>query len=63
MVSHPASTSHRSLAPAERGSLGISEGLVRVSVEIEDLAVIQEEFRRLLAEPHQGITNYNQLIL
>jgi cystathionine gamma-synthase len=34
-VSHPALTSHRSLAAAERRALGIGEGLLRFSVGIE----------------------------
>ncbi len=34
-VSHPASTSHRGLSPAERAELGIDDGLLRLSVGIE----------------------------
>ncbi len=37
LVLHPASTSHRSLSPAERAERGIGEGLVRLSVGIEDV--------------------------
>jgi cystathionine gamma-synthase/methionine-gamma-lyase len=36
LVLHPASTSHRSLSPAERELVGIREGLVRLSAGIED---------------------------
>lgn len=36
LVSHSASSSHRELSPKKRASLGISEGLVRISVGIED---------------------------
>lgn len=35
--SHPASSSHRALSPAERAALGIGEGLLRLSVGIEDV--------------------------
>ena len=35
-IAHPASSSHRSLSPEARAALGISEGLLRVSVGIED---------------------------
>ena len=35
-VSHSASSSHREVSPAQRKRLGISDGLVRVSVGIED---------------------------
>jgi cystathionine gamma-synthase len=50
IVSHPASTSHRGLSHAERESLGISDGLVRVSVGIEELSVVREEFRAALRD-------------
>ena len=36
-VLHPATASHREVAPKRRLQLGISEGLVRVSVGIEDI--------------------------
>ncbi len=42
-VSHPALTSHRSLAPAERERLGIGEGLLRFSVGIEAAADLVAE--------------------
>jgi cystathionine beta-lyase/cystathionine gamma-synthase len=41
--SHPASTSHRYVSPAERRRQGISDGLIRLSVGVEDLAEIQRE--------------------
>jgi cystathionine beta-lyase/cystathionine gamma-synthase len=41
--SHPATTSHRYVSPAEKERQGISEGLVRLSVGVEDLQAIQEE--------------------
>lgn len=43
-LSHPASSSHRGLRPAERRVLGIGEGLFRVSVGIEDIEMIKAEF-------------------
>jgi cystathionine beta-lyase/cystathionine gamma-synthase len=36
LVSHPATASHRSLTPEERAAQGISEGLIRVSVGVEE---------------------------
>ncbi|MBM4068321.1 MAG: aminotransferase class I/II-fold pyridoxal phosphate-dependent enzyme [Planctomycetes bacterium] len=48
-LSHPASTSHRYLSPAERKRQGISDGLIRLSVGIEPLDVIQAEIRKGLA--------------
>ena len=47
-VSHPASSSHRDLSRQDREAIGISEGLLRVSVGIENLAVLQESFHRAL---------------
>ncbi len=35
-INHPASTSHRHLSPEERDTAGITDGLVRLSVGIED---------------------------
>ena len=48
IISHPAVTSHRGLTPAEREALGIREGMIRVSVGIEDHAMLQAEFRAAL---------------
>jgi cystathionine beta-lyase/cystathionine gamma-synthase len=44
--SHPATTSHRYVSPAERRRQGISDGLIRLSVGIEDLLHIQQELAR-----------------
>jgi O-succinylhomoserine sulfhydrylase len=35
LITHPATTTHQRLLPAQRAELGISEGLVRVSVGLE----------------------------
>lgn len=35
-LAHPASSSHRTLEPAERAALGIADGLLRLSLGIED---------------------------
>ena len=34
-MTHPATTTHQRLTPAQRAELGISDGLVRVSVGLE----------------------------
>jgi cystathionine beta-lyase/cystathionine gamma-synthase len=44
--SYPAGTSHRYVSPAERRRQGIGDGLVRLSVGLEPLAVIQAELAR-----------------
>ncbi len=44
-VSHPAATSHRGLAAAERDALGIGDGLLRFSVGIEEVGDLVAELR------------------
>jgi cystathionine beta-lyase/cystathionine gamma-synthase len=48
-LSHPASTSHRGLDPAERTRAGISDGLVRCSVGLEHPDDLLAEFEQALA--------------
>ncbi len=47
-VSHPATTSHRHLSEQARAALGISDGLLRFSIGIEDEAVLQAELSAAL---------------
>ncbi len=44
--SYPAGTSHRYVSPVERARQGISDGLVRLSVGIEDIEDIKREMAR-----------------
>ncbi len=48
-VSHPGITSHRGFTAAERGTLGISDGLIRLSAGLEALADICADLERGLA--------------
>ena len=48
-LSHPASTSHRYVSPAERRRQGITEELIRLSVGVEELEHIQREMAKGLA--------------
>ena len=48
-VLHPATASHREVAPARRRQLGISDGLVRISVGIEAIADIIADIDQALA--------------
>lgn len=45
-ITHPASTTHGRLSPQERAAAGISEGLIRVAVGLEDLNDIQADLAR-----------------
>lgn len=45
-ITHPATTTHGRLTPEERADAGISDGLVRVAVGLEDVADIQADLAR-----------------
>jgi cystathionine beta-lyase/cystathionine gamma-synthase len=47
-VSHPMISSHRELSPKNRASLGIGDGLVRISVGIEDIKDIIADVEQAL---------------
>ena len=49
-VSHSASSSHREVSPAQRKRLGIGEGLVRISVGIEDVEDLIEDIDQALGQ-------------
>lgn len=49
IVSHPPSTTHRQLDDAELRSAGITPGLLRCSVGLEDLDDLEADFERALA--------------
>ena len=44
LVCHPASTTHRQLDPAARKAAGIADGLIRLSVGLEDLDDLRADF-------------------
>ena len=48
-LSHPASSSHRGIAPEGRAALGITEGFIRVSVGVEDIGLLTREFTAAIA--------------
>jgi O-succinylhomoserine sulfhydrylase len=45
-VTHPASTTHGRLTPEQRSDSGISDGLIRISVGLEDIADIKADLDR-----------------
>jgi cystathionine gamma-synthase len=49
IISHPAVTSHRGLTAAAREALGIREGTIRVSVGVETLSLLEDEFGAALS--------------
>jgi cystathionine beta-lyase/cystathionine gamma-synthase len=49
LISHPASMTHGSVPEAERIKLGVTPGLVRISVGIEDVEDLQQDLASALA--------------
>ena len=49
LVTHPATTTHQRLTPDQRAALGIGDGLVRLSVGLEDPADLLRDLTRALA--------------
>ena len=47
LATHPASTTHRQLDPAELAKAGVSENMVRLSIGIEQIEHLQDD----LAQP------------
>ncbi len=50
LVTHPATTTHSKLSPEEREYLGITEGLVRLHVGLEDVCDIENDLAQALAD-------------
>ncbi|MBM3584096.1 MAG: O-succinylhomoserine sulfhydrylase [Alphaproteobacteria bacterium] len=48
MITHPATTTHQRLKPEERAALGIGDGLVRLSVGLEDVDDLIEDLDQAL---------------
>jgi cystathionine beta-lyase/cystathionine gamma-synthase len=48
LISHPASMTHASVPPERRAMLGITDGLIRVSVGIEDLDDLKDDLTQAL---------------
>jgi len=52
LVTLPLISSHRELTPEQRQTLGISDGLVRLSIGIEDVDDIRDDLQQALAAAH-----------
>jgi cystathionine gamma-lyase/cystathionine beta-lyase/cystathionine gamma-lyase/homocysteine desulfhydrase len=50
LISHPATMTHASVPPEERQRLGITDGLVRISVGIEDVEDLLADLDQALAK-------------
>jgi cystathionine beta-lyase/cystathionine gamma-synthase len=49
LISHPASMTHASVPPEERARIGVTDGLVRISVGVEDVEDIISDLDRALS--------------
>lgn len=49
LITHPATTTHQRLPPEARAELGIGDGLLRLSVGLEDVADIKEDLAQALS--------------
>ena len=54
LITQPALTAHAGVAAKELDALGISDGLIRLSVGIEDTEDLIDDFRRALARIEQS---------
>ncbi len=55
LITHPATTTHQRLTPEVRAGLGISDGMLRLSVGLEDVEDLLDDLRHALAateRPH-----------
>jgi methionine-gamma-lyase len=52
LVLHPASISHRGLSAEDRAKSGVTDGLIRVAVGLEDLPDIFSDFAQALKQVH-----------
>ena len=51
IITHPATTTHGRLSEADRAEVGIREGLVRLSIGLEDVADLTDDLAQALARP------------
>lgn len=53
-ISHPATTSHRAMSPEERARFGVTDGLVRLSIGLEDAEQLMQELDAALRVARRG---------
>ena len=49
LITHPATTTHQRLSPETRAEMGIGDGLLRLSIGLEDVRDLIDDFDRALA--------------
>ena len=48
LITHPATTTHRAMGPEGRAAVGLTDGVVRLSVGLEDTADLLADLKRAL---------------
>ena len=48
LMCHPASTTHAGMEPEDRASMGVTEGLLRINVGLEDIEDLKEDVDQAL---------------
>lgn len=49
LITHPATTTHRAMGPEGRATIGLGDGVVRLSVGLEDIADLIADLDQALA--------------
>ncbi len=49
LVTHPATTTHKRIGPEARAPIGITDGVIRLSVGLEDVEDLRDDLTRALA--------------
>ncbi|PYI65554.1 O-succinylhomoserine sulfhydrylase [Arthrobacter livingstonensis] len=49
LITHPATTTHRAMGPEGRAAIGLSDGVLRLSVGLEDLGDLKKDLEQALA--------------
>ncbi|MCQ8277474.1 O-succinylhomoserine sulfhydrylase [Acetobacteraceae bacterium KSS8] len=61
MVTHPATTTHMKIGAEERAALGITDGVIRFSVGLEDVRDLLDDLRRGLRAASAGLSGTGEL--
>jgi O-succinylhomoserine sulfhydrylase len=49
LITHPATTTHRAMGPEGRAAIGLSDGVIRLSVGLEDVSDLQTDLGKALS--------------
>jgi O-succinylhomoserine sulfhydrylase len=56
LATHPATTTHMRIGEEERIRLGITDGVIRVSVGLEDSEDLKDDLRQALGHASEGVS-------